>query len=441
MAYNYVGSGRVKVCVGHPLAIASVNSEQVPVFSGAGLPEEEWLKSISNTAVADIAAMKKDSVLSASYHMDSNTVTSVMENNPNAFFSEYQWAILLPGHSENVMLSNDTRTLTVEGVGRGFKNGDKAIANAIQSRGALVSCLQLYHNVSKLSKEYTNGQEYTGSNEFSKYRAFLGNSEYNPVSKVCAISRTGASRIAQLAFEKFQAKTSERWAIDIQTEDPTSPKNYGNQNANPYSTAIAAVKMMNPGSDVIDVDVMLFYDTEKERYEISVYYIGSDADVTRKQIAREQELLKNALIDRNSGIDTKVPPSSTVEDVPDGSDILKKQILEWRSYYAREAAKINSKTVSNSLTDAMRVAGKTDDEIAAMLADIKDDKGGAGTTAWESMVKTLGGIASGIGDYLSKFSPLDYVGAYAGYKATDAIGNNKWLWFGLAAIGLIVVLK
>lgn len=188
------------------------------------------------------------------------------------------------------------------------------------------------------------------------------------------------------------------------------------------------------------MDVPLWYDDVEQVLIISPKLLGSTDEQWRLDMFDEAELLKQAAIDRASGIDTSIPATSSVTTTPGLSSLAVTRIEEWRLQYSKAAAAVNAGPVEDVLTPYFESTGTPPADIPAKIEAMKGNTDKPGSTGWQSIWETLSKAGSAVGGYIGKWSPLDWVAGYAGVTAVREAKDNKWLWI-VAAIAAVAILK
>lgn len=446
MAYSYLGLLKIKVAAAHALSMATSTEVSRYYSSGGGLEQDQWPSVINSLLSIDFPSLKArtgfNKTLAQSFVMESNVSTYVVgdKSAPRGAFTGWHWVLMPDGMSFD-MTSDGVSSIVGEMVAAGYGDEQRARSTAIGYRSEDVqTSSKLNHDatVYRNRKNTPNFETTLTSSELINAISGLEDGAVLPSTKI-TLHRDMADAIAIKAIGK---KFSESGYTPYETKPKTDidPTLWWGGGSKPYADAPYTMTFQHPGSFTVDVEMPLYYDSSYNTLVISDRMLDDEGQALTAIIDSEAKTLQIIAAKRAMGEDAVAPAQSVV--VPDDykNPIVRQQAVDWQLAYRVEAEKVNKSPIKDIVTPYLEEQGMDEAAIEAKKAELTTGSS-PGTSGWTSAWDTLAKAGSSVGDYMSKWSPADYVGAYAGYKATKVVSKYPWMVFAIVAIGAYAVLK
>lgn len=210
------------------------------------------------------------------------------------------------------------------------------------------------------------------------------------------------------------------------------------------------------GSAARDVAVGLVYDTSNSSFEI-VFKL-TDEITDEHQIMASDKMLKDinehvaklTLLSETCSITDEDMENAQGVSLPENLELNPKAV-ELKLSYGRYKEFLSTMKEQRlkpcdavKLNEAADAAGLSlDDYLSSKRAEANTKSVEArdpSSSIWDAIKATASGIGGGVGSYLSKWSPMDYLKTYAGYTIVDSAKKSSMpSWLILGGVGLVAL--
>lgn len=446
MAYSYIGQVKLKLKAAHALSMATATEKSTYYSSGGGINQDQWASAINSLLTIDFPAIKAragyNKTIAQSFWMENNLATYTLgdRRDPGYIFRGWHWALMLDGMSFD-MSADGVTSVIGETFAAGFGDQNRARSTAIEYRATDIQKSSLLNHDATVIRNRSNTPNFDRNFTSSEILNAVEGLEDGAVlpSTLVRLHRDLADSIAIKAIgDKF----SETGYTPYETKPDTSvePTLWWGGGSVPYADAPYTMTFQYPKEFTADVLMPLYYDSVANVLVVSDRMLDDEGRALTQIINNEAKTLQMTAAKRAMGEDAKAPPESVVNPDDYENPIVKQQAVDWQLAYRTEAEKVNKTPIKDIVTPYLEGQGMDEAAIAAKKAELSAGST-PGSSGWNSAWDTIKNAGSSVGDYMSKWSPADYVGAYAGYKATSVISKSPWMVFAIVAIGVYALLK
>lgn len=445
MSYTYIGSLKARFKAAHSLALARSEEVSIPYTSGGGLTAEEWAKKTLSNVILDFPEIQSRTnyrkLLGTSTFMHSTPSRhrTTDDYDPDGLMRKWHWVLEL--HGVGFDFTGEGVKSVVGEAPRQNSDQSVAIGYTIEARARHVVRDSLLNHDGTVARTGKNSPFFEATYTVDELRNAIVTDNESLVLNSLKVAFE-AKELDDLAAKLVGDAFSEKGYVPFETKPDTDSQPYIFHGASggPFASAAYVINFQHPPAVETPIELPLYYDSSNSRYLVSLRLLDDEATSLVATINDEAKTLQQAAAKRALGQEATVPSESSVNPDDYQVGVNKQQAADWQIAYRIEAEKINKTPVKDIVTPYLESTSMTPEQIQTekdkLLAGSKP-----GESGWSSAWDTLKRAGSSVGDYMSKWSPADYIGAYAGYKATKAITKNPWLTL-IAVLGVAyIVLK